>query len=130
MVQVSIDASTLGELAAEDDKLDTAAMFLTTHGSKNPSIDAEPLVDRSPHAGEARTVSLDMLLDKAGRDYGSKSRGYEGSVFGDNYEVSIDELIEHGNAGTPKDGFEDEEVQGFWRDPRDLKWAKLSGGNH
>lgn len=114
MVQVSIDASTLGELSEADPELDTAAMFITSYGQKNPNIDYDPQRDTSPGARDAVIVSYEELIEKNS----------------DDEDFQIENLIEHGNAGTPKDGFEDEEVQGFWRDPRDLKWAKLSGGNH
>ena len=115
-VTVKVDASTLGEM----DDSSHADVFLHTRGSKNPNMDFDYLPDSSPYASEVQIVSLDAMLDNA-KD---EETGTDLVV------TALDHIDGLEWEAAPAEGFDDDEVQGFWRDPRDPKWSKLSGGNH
>ena len=110
-VTVKVDASTLGEMDGDSH----ADVFLHTMGSKNPNMDFDTLPDPSPHASEVQIVSLDAMIDNA-KD---EETGTDLVV------TALDHLDDLEWEAAPAEGFDDDDVQGFWRDPRDAKWAKL-----
>ena len=127
-VTVKVDASTLGEM--DDDS--HADVFLHTMGSKNPNMDFDTLPDPSPHASEVQIVSLDQIMEDSSHELNGED------------QVRYDANHLHGLEweAAPAEGFDDEEVHGFWRDPRELgakpptetvkpsqdKWSKLGVG--
>ena len=106
-LHVDIDASALGEMSEESH----ADVFLTSVGQKNPNRDFDQLPDPSPYASEVEIASLEELKEKFGKD---------------DEEWDLEDIMADEFQAAPADGFEGDDVQGFWRDPREPKWSGLS----